>query len=365
MAIYNSILKSNAWITADDVGEWLYDDKPERYEVPTAGINAFLVFQFIRYTAQNLGVAGNNITIEYTGGAVAGSEVVTVVGDAITVQIEDGVSTCEQIRAAVSSNGAASALVSVQLEVVEPDTQADVEVRTNNIGGPTNLAGGVDDTPFAKQDIPVRRKRFEKLINAACDKIESILQTVVLCKEYQEDLDGNDSNVIVPSMFPIKELVDVRIDFNRNFGSETVVDQINLILRGMTDKRADNSIPNLRIVGNNVYLRDDDNDNVIGRIFSGSVAGSVRVTYKAGWAIDTEDVPYDLHLAALQLVEWYEFRRSNKDIGVASKGVRNESYSKMGELEEGIPKEIYDMISPYINMSFGMFERVQNNIMGL
>jgi hypothetical protein len=257
MAIYTSILKSNCWVTADDVGEWIYDDKPERYEVPA------------------------------------------------------------------------------------------------------------DPEPFPKSDVPVRRKRFEKLINAACDKIESILDTNVLAKQFQEDFDGNDSNVIVPSRWPIISVEELKIDYNRNFGPETIVDSINQILRGSADKRSDASIPELRIVGNDIYLRDDDNDNVIGRIFSGSVAGSIRVKYTAGWAINNDDVPSEIHLATLQLVEWYEFRRSNKDIGISSKGVRGESYSKMGELEQGIPVEIFQMLEPYINLSFGSFERIQNNIFGV
>jgi len=365
MASYVSILKDNAWITADDVGEWLYDDHSDRYEVPTTGEYAYLVEQFVRYTAQTIGVIGNAITIEYTGGAIAGSEVVTVIGSAISVQLEDGVSTAEQIRTAISASGPASALVNVQLEVIAPDTLPDVQIRTQNIAGPTSLANGVDDTPFPKTDVPIRRKRFELLINSACSKIESILQTIVLAKDFQEDADGNDSNVIVPSMWPILSLSDVRIDYNRNFGPETIVEQINLLLRGMADKRADLGVNDIRIVGNDIYLRDDDSDNVIGRIFSGSVAGSVRVTYKAGWARDISDVPSDLRLATLQLVEWYEFRRSNKDVGIASKGVRGESYSKITELEEGIPTEIYQTLSSYINVSFGMFERIQNNIFGV
>lgn len=365
MATYNSILKQNAWITADEVGAWLYDDKPERYEVPTTGEFALLIEQFIRYTAQNLGVGGNNISIEYIGGGTKGLESVSVVGEAITVTIEDGVSTAEDIRAAVSASGPASALVSVALEVNDPDTLADVQVRTQTVTGPINLSGGINDTPFPKSDVPIRRKRFETLINASCDKIENILQTIVLAKDFQEDSDGNDSNVIVPSQWPILSLEEVKIDFNRNFGPETIVDQINLILRGMADRRQDLTVNDIRIVGNDIYLRDDDNDNVIGRIFSGSVAGSIRIKYKAGWARNADDVPYDLKLAALQLVEWYEFKRSNKDIGVASKGVRGENYTRMGELEDGIPVEIHALLQPYINHSFGTFERIQNNIFGV
>lgn len=365
MANYTSVLKPFAWITADDLGEWLYDEKTDRYIVPTAGEKATLTEQFVTYISQSIGVIGNSITIEYIAGGTKGNEIVTVTSQNIQVQIEDGVSTAEDIRAAISANGPASALVSIQLSVVSPDTLPDVQVRTQNIVGPLNLVGGLDDTPFPKQDVPYRRKRFEAIINSSCQKIEQILGTNVIAKDYQEDLDGNDSNVIIPSMWPMISLQDIRIDFNRNFGAETVVSSLNTLFRGMADRRMDITAPELRIVGDNVYLRDDDSNNVIGRVFSGSVAGSVRIKYKAGWAKDIQDVPSDLRLAALQLAEWFEFRRSNKDIGISSKGVRGESYSKSEQLEEGIPVSIYGLIQSYKNESFGTFERSQNNIFGL
>lgn len=77
----------------------------------TAGVAASLEVQDITYTADLLGVSGNLISITYTTGATAGSEVVTVVGNAITVQIEDGVSTATQVKAAVDTKAEAAALV--------------------------------------------------------------------------------------------------------------------------------------------------------------------------------------------------------------------------------------------------------------
>lgn len=57
------------------------------------------------------GAAGNSITVAYTAGGTAGAEVVTVVGNAISVQIQSGVSTITQVRTAVNASGAAAALV--------------------------------------------------------------------------------------------------------------------------------------------------------------------------------------------------------------------------------------------------------------
>ena len=65
-------------------------------------------FQIQAVTA---GAAGNGITFKFTSGAVAGSEVVTVSTDAISVQIANGVTTVKQLAAAIAASGPASALI--------------------------------------------------------------------------------------------------------------------------------------------------------------------------------------------------------------------------------------------------------------
>lgn len=65
----------------------------------------------VTYTAVATDNTGNNITVAYTGGATAGSEVVSVTANAISVQIENGVSTITQVRTAVNAHAPAAALV--------------------------------------------------------------------------------------------------------------------------------------------------------------------------------------------------------------------------------------------------------------
>lgn len=77
-----------------------------------APIAASLIIQDLTYSAKEPGVYGNNISIEYTIGGTAGAEVVTVVGNAISVQIETAVSTADQIKAKIDAHSAASLLVS-------------------------------------------------------------------------------------------------------------------------------------------------------------------------------------------------------------------------------------------------------------
>lgn len=88
-----------------------------------AAVAASLVKQDLTFTADTAGSQGNNISIDYTPGALAGSEVVTVVGTAISVQIEDGVSTATQIKAAVDGFPAAQALVNTTISGVGGNTQ--------------------------------------------------------------------------------------------------------------------------------------------------------------------------------------------------------------------------------------------------
>ena len=99
------------------------------------GVASSVVIQDLTYTCDQVGVDGDNISIEYTSGGTAGSEVVSVAGVAISVQIENGVSTATQIKAAIEGTIAAAALVNVTISGVGSNTQVTVAA--------TNLAGGV------------------------------------------------------------------------------------------------------------------------------------------------------------------------------------------------------------------------------
>lgn len=63
----------------------------------------------------NRGAGGNSITVTFTGGATAGAEVVTVLGTAITIQVESGVSTATQVKTAYDLVAAATALATVAI----------------------------------------------------------------------------------------------------------------------------------------------------------------------------------------------------------------------------------------------------------
>lgn len=79
-----------------------------------------------------------DVTITYTSGATAGSEIVTVVGTNITVQIQVGVSTANQVRNAIENSINALALVTVSV-IEDMGPTAQVTQATTTLDTPTIL----------------------------------------------------------------------------------------------------------------------------------------------------------------------------------------------------------------------------------
>lgn len=98
-------------------------------------VDATLIVQDLTYTSAVFGAAGNSTTIRYVGG---GALSVAVVGTAITVTLNTGVSTATAVKTAVDASVAAAALVTV----VVTGTGGTVQVAA----AATPLAGGLDNT---------------------------------------------------------------------------------------------------------------------------------------------------------------------------------------------------------------------------
>lgn len=135
--------------------------------------NAYAIIGPVRYDAVAPGSVGNAISVSYTDGAVAGSEIVTVVGNAISVQVSDAESGLEkqdfvmhggshasspqnmpvpgvdytdaaQIIAAIRGSVAASALVTIEYWVVGTPAP----VYADAAESPARfLTGGTDGAP--------------------------------------------------------------------------------------------------------------------------------------------------------------------------------------------------------------------------
>lgn len=100
---------------------------------PYPGVVSSLVFQDLTLTFNDPG-DNDSYTLEYTPGATAGSEVVSILGQAIGVQIESGVSTATQVKAALEANINFNSAVSVAISGVGSNAQV--------TAGPTNFSGG-------------------------------------------------------------------------------------------------------------------------------------------------------------------------------------------------------------------------------
>lgn len=99
-----------------------------------AGVPASLVFQDLTFTFNQSNSYDNGYTMEYTTGATAGSEVVSITGQTIEVQIESGVSTATQIKAALDASPFGSSVTT---------TISGVGSNPQVTGGPDNFTGGV------------------------------------------------------------------------------------------------------------------------------------------------------------------------------------------------------------------------------
>ncbi len=202
--------------------------------------------------------------------------------------------------------------------------------------------------------------KLTRLINTACSRVESFIQAPVLTREFTEFCDGSNSNVIVPSMYPVKSITEVNIDFNRAFSDNSVVNPENYVLRGIPAMAAPGETPIIEINGADIVLRDDSNVAILGRIFSGSTVQSIKVTYTAGRG-EIGAIPDDLVTATLMLVEYLYMISENRELGVGSKGVMGQSYTKKQLGDSGMPEEIEAMLKDYVDMALPNIPLPQRN----
>lgn len=108
-------------------------DHNVRYSNTSLASSLFL--QDLKFTAVTAGSGGDAITVAYTTGGTAGSEAVSVVSNAISVQIESGVSTATQIKSALDGDGSAAALISTAIIGLASNPQFGAVSATNLTGG--------------------------------------------------------------------------------------------------------------------------------------------------------------------------------------------------------------------------------------
>jgi len=164
------------------------------------GAFATLVANGITYTADIMGSAGNSITIALVAGGTAGSEVVTVSGNAISVQIESAVSTRTQVKTALDNSSAAAALISVS--VVSGATAATLQVATPLASG-ADTAFSSDAKDLAMTQIGTGiyklslQDKFYKLLSANFELLLPSVKDREVQIESQDVTDDEDPNMII------------------------------------------------------------------------------------------------------------------------------------------------------------------------
>lgn len=195
-------------------------------------------------------------------------------------------------------------------------------------------------------------RKLTRIMNSITDMAERYVEGPIKTRTYTEFRDGDSSNTIIPQYYPIREVVEIRVDFNRAFPDTSIVPAGNWIIRGP----ADPTFPQ-QMRGTDIVLRDDNDTSIVGRIFTGSTVGSIKLTYTAGWGRDQTEIPSDMIMAMLMAVEYYYRLEDSKDLNVRSKSVNGQSISRI----QGLPKEVTDILDTYVDYTLGFNNRPQTN----
>ena len=127
---------------------------------PSADRAGSLLMQDITYTGAEGNADDNDVTIAYVDDGTAGAETVSVVGTAITVHMEAGVSTATQIKAAFDAESDATDLASAEITGTAGDAQA--------AQAATALSGGADASALETYDtadiLMIKRLRTKKYL---------------------------------------------------------------------------------------------------------------------------------------------------------------------------------------------------------
>ncbi len=158
------------------------------------------------------------------------------------------------------------------------------------------------------------------LITAASVWANSYTSRILARQTFTETYDGDGSDILFLDNYPISSITTVHQDSDRVFGSDTLI--------ASTD-----------------YLTYADNRKLVGigtRWFKD--VQTIKVVYVAGYLIGS--IPDDLVNAVTMLVDfWYKEYDAHR-FGVTSTGTDTNRIT----YEKNIPKEIKEMLNPYVKM---------------
>lgn len=331
-------LRNNNFITLQEAADWL-NIKSTQLIVPEPQASAWLEIADLRYEARDSGNQGNDLSIEYTSGATAGSEVVSLSGYKIGVQIEAGVTTAEQIKNAIEAHAVNTLVIMSYVATGDPQNFQNAHAEENLHDGHTYIP--------AEDDIETRVRLLERFINSACTKIENMINGPVVLQEFTETLDMSNTDVLIPSHYPIRSISSLK------FNGE-VIDLSSVKIRGASQVGYPNDV-SLQVKGTDLVLVNGD-DSIGTYTLSGIQV--VELTYSAGLGT-IEEVPEDLKQACLMAVDYYYKAREAGMIGLMSKTIKGDSAYKF---TNGLPGEIAEIVEPYVDYSFGVSGLIQSNL---
>lgn len=164
-----------------------------------------------------------------------------------------------------------------------------------------------------------------RIINAASAQIESYIDRKVLKRAYNEFQDGRNNDRTITRQWPIEKPTQVWDDPSGLFTNAT-----NQLAVSEYEVEGDPAI-GIVLIG--------------GRRFSKSTR-NVRIVYQAGFDV----VPYEISEACIWTVEFLYDMRSDRRIGVSSKGKNAESTTFLGDL----PEVVKNMLLPYQRVEFAL-----------
>lgn len=108
-----------------------FSDEDISQTVTTPAVFASKQIGNLLFTAVHAGVSGNDITVELLDDTTEGNEIVHASEGAITIHMEDGVSTAQEIADAFNESVSATALATVAIDIGEETTAQDAVGATN------------------------------------------------------------------------------------------------------------------------------------------------------------------------------------------------------------------------------------------
>lgn len=155
------------------------------------GVAAALTQEDLTFKARQKGSEGDTISIALVTGGTAGAEVVTVDGLDIEVEIEDGVSTATQVKAALDNSPEAMALIEVIISGTASDAQAAF--------AKDQLENGADSYPYVVKGVAVQVSNSTGKAESSGDETTAAIYVSEPMKGV-DPIDGSEIDVALVDM---------------------------------------------------------------------------------------------------------------------------------------------------------------------